>query len=95
MNLASKLIILTYWKCYLLRLKLYKNLIKAKEISFLNLINFIVNTLKITEIDQHLHSYDSMIICIDGLWDSSAAYFRQNSEAISEEAFQYVFYSVK
>ena len=67
MNLPSKLTILTYWNCCLLRLKLYANLIKAKDFSFLNLINFIVNTSKITQIDQHLHSYNSMIIYIDGL----------------------------
>ena len=118
MNLASKLTILTYLNCYLLRLKLCANLIKAKEFSFLNLINFIVNTfrlfelflchpshkiyfyyfliyllflllfikyfytckcflwrnkptylptLKITQIDQHLHFYNSMIIYTDGL----------------------------
>ena len=52
MNSASKLTILTYWHFFLLRLKLYADLIKAHGFSFLNLINFIVNTLKITQTDQ-------------------------------------------
>ena len=40
---------------------------KADGFSFLNLINFIMNTLKITQTNQHLHSNNSMIIYIDGL----------------------------
>ena len=60
------LTILAHWNCYLLWLKLYANLNKVKEFSNLNLINFIVNTLN-THIHQHLHSYNSMIIYIDGL----------------------------
>ena len=67
MNLASKLIILTIWNCYLLRLKLYADLIKGKGFSFLNLIKFKVNTLKLTQTEQHLRSNNLMIIYIDGL----------------------------
>ena len=59
----------------MLWLKLYADSIKARGFPFLNLINFIVNTLKITQTDQRLHSNNLMIIYIDGLRQFSRVLF--------------------
>ena len=85
-ELGVKTSYITSWNCYLLRMNLYANLIKAKGFSFLNftiLNNFIVDTLKITQTDQHLHLNNFMIMD----WDSLAAYFRRSSKTILEETF--------
>ena len=48
-------------------LEIMRKLDQGEVFFFLNLISFIVNTLKITQIDQHLHLYNLIIIYIDGL----------------------------